>query len=83
MKWCKDANKDFMNTFGFQYKITGQIIPESLSHCCMFTLLANFNKRFPLQLKIPDRKSGTRAETARNDITKLQSVGYSTQLRRR
>ena len=32
--WWKDANKDFMITFGFQHKILGQIIPESFSDCC-------------------------------------------------
>ena len=40
----KDANKDFMITFGFQHKILGQIIPESFSHCCFRPSVYNFNK---------------------------------------
>ena len=32
--WWKDANKDFMITFGFQHKILGQIIHgRKFSHC--------------------------------------------------
>ena len=60
-----------MITFGFQHKILRQIIPESfLSICLRCGLILINGLRF--NEKIPDRKAGPRAETARNDITKLQ-----------
>ena len=69
--WRKDANKDFMITSGFQHKILGQIIPESFLSVCLRCELILING-FCFNEKIPDGKAGTRAETAQNDITKLQ-----------
>ena len=48
--WWKDANKDFMVTFGFQHKILGQNIPESFSHCCFRPRLSSICLRCELIL---------------------------------
>ena len=79
--WLKDANKDFMITFGFQHKILGQIIPESFSLlfssiCLRYGLILingfRFNEKYMLGKRVPEQKP--RETTSQN----CNLVGYST-----
>ena len=75
--WWKDANKDFMITFGFQHKILGQITPEMFSSICLRCglILINgfrFNEKYLIGKRAPEQKP--------REMTSLNCnlIGYST-----